>query len=55
MTFAQRMAENADSDVKWDAETLFSERGPETKIRYHVPTSQTLGKSWTKLNFNDAP
>jgi len=54
MTFAQRMAENSDSDVQWDAETLFSERGPDTKIRYLVPSNQALAQTWTKLNFNDA-
>ena len=54
MTFAQIIAENADKDVKWDAEALFSEKGPDTKIRYLVPKNASLGKKWTQVDFNDA-
>ena len=54
MTFAQKMAGNADKTVEWDAETLFSERGPDTLLRYHVPTNGALKTDWTKLEFNDA-
>ncbi len=54
MTFAQNIAENADKDVKWDAETLFSERGPDTRIRYLVPKNSKLEKTWTQVDFNDA-
>ena len=54
MTFAQKMAGNADKYVEWDAETLFSERGPDTLLRYHVPTNGALKTDWTKLEFNNA-
>ena len=54
MTFAQTIANNADKYIKWDAETLFSERGPDTLVRYHVPTNGELNLDWTKVNFNDA-
>ena len=54
MTFAQNIAENADKDVKWEAEALFSEKGPDTKIRYLVPKNASLGKKWTQVEFNDA-
>jgi len=54
MTFAQTIAENADKDVKWDAEALFSEKGPDTKIRYFVPKNASLGTKWTQIDFNDA-
>ena len=54
MTFAQTMASNADKYVEWDAETLFSERGPDTLVRYHVPTNGALNLDWTRVDFNDA-
>ena len=54
MTFAQIIAENADNDVKWDAEALFAEKGPDTKIRYLVPKNASLGTKWTQVDFNDA-
>jgi hypothetical protein len=54
MTFAQKMAGNADKYVNWEAETLFSERGPDTKIRYRIPPDGSLNLDWTKLNFNEA-
>ena len=54
MTFAQTMASNADEYVEWDAETLFSERGPDTLVRYHVPVNEALNLDWTKVDFNDA-
>jgi hypothetical protein len=54
MTFAQKMAGNADKYVEWDAETLFSERGPDTKVRYHIPLDGSLNLDWTKVDFNDA-
>jgi len=54
MTFAQKMAANADKYASWDAETLFSERGPDTLLRYHVPSEGSLKRDWTKLDFNDA-
>ena len=54
MTFAQKMAANAEKYASWDAETLFSERGPDTLLRYHVPSGGSLKRDWTKLDFNDA-
>ena len=54
MTFAQKIAGNLDKYIKWDAETLFSERGPDTLIRYYVPVNDSLKTDWTKLEFNDA-
>ena len=54
MTFAQTMASNADKYVEWDAETLFSERGPDTLVRYHVPANGALNLDWTRVDFNDA-
>ena len=42
MTFAQIIANNSDKYINWDAETLFSERGPDTIVRYHVPANGEL-------------
>jgi len=54
MTFTQIMAGNTDKNVNWDAETLFSERGPDTLVRYLVPPDGALKLDWTKLEFNAA-
>ncbi len=54
MTFAQTIASNADKYVEWDAEALFSERGPDTLVRYHVPSNGSLNTDWIKVDFNDA-
>ena len=54
MTFAQLIAGNGNKYVNWEAETLFSERGPDTKVRYHIPPDGSLNLDWTKVDFNDA-